>query len=230
MLAKNSSPSTTSPAEQPFWVDEPYPHFAHEVSKPGTTQQHFDLIRIFTYLFPFVFLILVAGTFARFTPLAWIFIALFGLFPFIGIYQQQRRKSSLASAMAVQQQARERTGASTIGSAVHVAGHPLLEREQPVVIALRDDHLSFFSYQSPSPIDTLPVKSLQAIHTVVYDDERVPHVEVIDSTAQALQLVFTWRGHTCTCLFRHMHKVRPIDWYHAIQQARLGALSQVGAA
>ena len=148
----------------------------------------------------------------------------------LGFSRQKQGEALRASAEEIQQRARERTGASTIGSAVHVAGHPLLSRDQPVVIALRDDQLSFFDYQGPNPIDTLPLRNLQTIHTVVYDEERVPHVEVIDSAAQALQLTFVWREQTCTCLFRQMRKVRPIDWYHAIQQAHLCTSSRVSAA
>jgi hypothetical protein len=56
---------------------------------------------------------------------------------------------------------------------------------------------------------------------VVYDDERVAHIDVIDSAAQALQLEFLWRGEKCACLFRRMINPRPIDWYDAIQKARL---------
>ena len=108
-----------------------------------------------------------------------------------------------------------------MGSAIHVAGHPLLARDQPVVLALSGDTLSIYSYNSPIPIDTLPVRHMTSIHTVVYDDERVPHIEVVDSAAQALQLSFSRDNSTWTFLLRRMQKVRPVDWYHAIQQARL---------
>jgi hypothetical protein len=53
-----------------------------------------------------------------------------------------------------------------------------------------------------------------------YDDERVPHIDVIDSAAQALQVTVAANGKEYTCLFRRLRKVRAIDWYHAIQKAK----------
>jgi hypothetical protein len=120
----------------------------------------------------------------------------------------------------IQQLAQQRLGASHIGSALHVAGHPLLQRDQPVVLALAGDQLSIHSYESPVPLDAIPLRNIQTVQTVSYDDERVPYVDVIDSAAQAIQLTFLWRDQTCTCLFRSMKKMRPIDWYQALQQAR----------
>lgn len=123
----------------------------------------------------------------------------------------------------IQQLAQQRLGASHIGSALHVAGHPLLQRDQSVVLALVGDQLNFHSYESPTPLDTIPLRNIQTVQTVSYDDERVPYVDVIDSAAQAIQLTFLWRDQTCTCLFRRMKKMRPIDWYQSLQQARLQA-------
>ena len=73
------------------------------------------------------------------------------------------------------------------------------------------------------PLNTISLKDIQTVQTVSYDDERVPIMNVIDSAAQAIQLTFLWREQTCTCLFRRMKGMRPIDWYQAIQQARLQA-------
>ena len=102
---------------------------------------------------------------------------------------------------------------------IHLAGHPFLSRDQPVVLALANGSLSIYDYASAIPLDTLSPADLLAVPTVVYDDDRVPHLEAIDSAAQAIQLEFTRSGKTWTCLFHHMQKLRPIDWYHAIQQA-----------
>jgi hypothetical protein len=132
------------------------------------------------------------------------------------------RKASLPGD-EIQKLAQERLGALHIGSALHVAGHPLLTRDQPVVLALVSDGLSLYSYDSPIPLDVIPLKDIQSVQTVSYDDDRVPHADVVDSAAQAIQLTFQWRDQTCTCLFRRMKKMRPIDWYQALQQARLQA-------
>ena len=128
---------------------------------------------------------------------------------------QNKRK-----ALDTQEWARITTGSSTIGSAVHVAGHPLLERNQPIVLAPIDNHLSIFRYGSDQPVGIILLKDISSIHTVVYDDERVPYIEVFDSAAQALQISITKQGLPVTFLVRSMHKVRPIDWYHAIENAR----------
>jgi hypothetical protein len=81
-------------------------------------------------------------------------------------------------------------------------------------------NLAIYSYESDQPIDIIPLKHIANIHTVVYDDERIPHIDVVDSTAQALQLVLKYGEQEITCLFRRMKKVRPIDWYHVIQKSR----------
>ena len=107
-----------------------------------------------------------------------------------------------------------------MGSAIHVAGHPSLERDQPIVLAITDDSLDFYSFDSSTALVKLGIDDIDAVKTVVYDDERVPHTEVVDSAAQALQIEFNWKGQVCTVLLRAMKQIRPIDWYHAIQQAR----------
>ena len=132
-------------------------------------------------------------------------------------------KNTQQSTDDIQQLALERLGASHIGSALHVAGHPLLQRDQPVVLALVGGQLSLHSYESPIPLDAIPLRNIQSVQTVSYDDERVPIMDVIDSAAQAIQLTFLWHDQTCTCLFRRMKKMRPIDWYQTLQQARLQA-------
>ncbi len=56
-------------------------------------------------------------------------------------------------------------------------------------------------------------------------DERIPHTDVINSTAQALQFTYKVNDREYTCLFRRMRKVHPIDWYHELQKARFGQIS-----
>jgi hypothetical protein len=138
-----------------------------------------------------------------------------------GIRGIRRRKLILQEISQIQQRAREKTGASLIGSAVHVAGHPRLEREQKVVLALTPTGIQVFSYESDQLVDTISFEQIAAVHTVVYDDERTPHLDTVDSTAQALQLTLKYGNGEFDCLLRRMRKARPIDWYHAIQKNRI---------
>jgi hypothetical protein len=208
--------------QQPFWEDELDPYS----TRPVTSQRWFNVWAVsFSVLITLFILCFSASLFAYVSPTlawAWLILMAFPLVLALGGWRRGKRQRSRIE--QTQERARLLTGASHIGSAVHVAGHPLLAREQRVVLALTDGHLSFYGYDSPTPIDTLPVVELRFVHTIVYDDERIPHFEVIDSTAQALELVFTRNGETWTCLFKQMRKIRPIDWYHAIQQARFSAL------
>lgn len=107
-------------------------------------------------------------------------------------------------------------------SAIHVAGHPLLERDQEVLFSLNRAWLSIYDRGSSELITRLDVNELDKFQTVSYDDQRVPYVNVIDSAAQAILLAFEFEGETCTALFRNMLDVRPIDWYQAILKARVG--------
>jgi hypothetical protein len=200
---------------QPFWKDEPealrkYP------------QSLMSLLRIYGIFFQGMIVVLPALVLWFLSPV-WTFIWLgYMIFIFgVSYYRIRRRKTALNQVRDIQNHAVETIGASHIGSAIHVGGHPLLEREQPVVLALVKDQINIYAYESSTPLDTIALNNLQVIHTVVYDDERVPHIDVIDSAAQALQITFLYCEQPCTCLFRRMRKVRPIDWYHAIQQARL---------
>jgi len=174
------------------------------------------------FIFQVSAVLIPAAIFSIFSkPLMWIWFAISGFSFAAWFYQRQRKQKFSRDIEEIQQSARDQTGATQIGSAIHVAGHPLLQRDQPIVLALVNDQLNIYSYENQIPLDTIPLKNIQEIHTVSYDDERVPHIEAIDSVAQALQLKFLFREQPCTCLFRRMRKIKPIDWYHAIQQIRL---------
>jgi DNA-directed RNA polymerase subunit RPC12/RpoP len=138
----------------------------------------------------------------------------------VRLFLPRIKETPQAKALRIQQLAKDKIGASYLGSAIHTAGHPLLQVNQPVVLALKDSEFSIYAYDSPIPIDTLSVNELHAINPVVFDDDYVPHVGVIDNTAQALQISFQRQNVECVCSFRRMYKVRPIEWYHAIQKAR----------
>ena len=150
----------------------------------------------------------------------WIVIAIPIFFRLTRIYFDWRVNSRNNNAKEIQENALNHTRADHLGSAIHVAGHPLLERDQEVVLALGDRQLSIYDYDVSSPIVVFGIEELDKVQTVSYDDDRVPHVDVIDSAAQALLLTFEFGGDTYTALFRRMLQVKPIDWYHAIQQAR----------
>ncbi len=223
-MAKPSLNNTT-----PFWVDESNMYlFSLQMEKHQSKiilrlmyfYRLLILIGTFSIIGLFIFLStkeLLSWTVAIVAALVYaIFIALLISY---SIVRLRNSAKNMAHARDIQQQAQQLTGASTIGSMIHLAGHPLLSRDQPVVLALANDSLSIYDYTSPVPLDTLSPVDLLSVHTVVYDDDRIPHLEVIDSAAQAIQLEFTRYGKTWTCLFQHMQKLRPIDWYHAIQQA-----------
>jgi hypothetical protein len=80
-------------------------------------------------------------------------------------------------------------------------------------------------------LDAIPIQDIDSVKTVVYDDDRTPHDNVIDPAAQALVITFIRDGLLCSSLFRRMLKTRPIDWYHALEKARhVEAKARKGAA
>lgn len=220
------------PTDQPFWVDDANPYSIKSASSPrvrwleNITQGLTLLIR-FTWLLALFFSIsilpfaLLKIQFNFWISLSCTIIGVIIFSVFMAMLYFRLRKSKRPDVASVQARAKELTGADMIGSAIHTAGHPLLQVNQPVVLALKGDELSLYDYKSSTPIDSIRVKDLQSIETVVYDEDRVPHIGVADNTAQALQITFNFRGNPCTCVFRRMYKVRAIEWYQAIQKARL---------
>jgi hypothetical protein len=201
---------------QPFWKDEPELKSVklHNSFMPFLKIYNVILL-IFFVSIPAYFLAIVSKSLG----LAW--LGLMILVYALSFYQIRYRKSKVNNIDEIQKHAKVTIGALQIDSAVHVAGHPLLQREQPIVLALVSDSLNIYAYENPTPLDTIPLKNIQGIYTVSYDDDRVPHIDAIDSVAQALQITFIWHEQPCICLFRRMGKIKPIDWYHAIQQVRL---------
>jgi len=158
-------------------------------------------------------------------PLAWgvviYFILLPGLGIITGITRKKKWKRLQQEIAEVQRRASEKTGAFLIGSCIHVAGNPKLNRDQNIVLALTPEALVIYPYDRDIPLDTISLQQITAIHTVVYDDERTPHLEAVDSAAQALQLTIKHGNIDYDCLLRSMKNIRPIDWFHAIQKARI---------
>ena len=208
---------------EPFWMDELNPY---SLSTPKTTAKGnaslwiSRMFQIFSIIMHLCILVLVIYLAIKF-PLLWILVVFEAFLIAVRIFLPRFKETRQVKALRIQQLAKDRTGADYLGSAIHTAGHPLLQVDQPVVLALKDSKLSFYTYDSPIPVDTMSVNELHAVSPVVFDDDGIPHAGVIDNTAQALQISFQRQNVECTCSFRRMYKVRPIEWYHAIQKARL---------
>ena len=215
---------TRSKPEQPFWVDDPNPYLPSGRGRiPFAQQTILGLVTCFRISY-YAMLWVIAVFFALKYPVVWIGVVVMAgimLLTFVRVFLLWRKSRGRPTSAYLQQLAKEKTGADLIGSALHTVGHPLLQVNQPVVLGLKGDELSIYGYSSSNPIHTISVRLVQNIQTIVFDEEHVPHTDVIDSTAQALQLTFVWRGNPCMCSFRRMYKVRPIEWYQALQAARL---------
>ena len=211
-----------SSQNEPFWIDEPNPYSrsGSSITPKGSVSWWISRVlmiySIFVLLFIFAIIVLLAIEF----PLLWFLVALEAILITARIFLPRFRETRQAQAIRIQRLAKDKTAADYLGSAIHTAGHPLLQVNQPVVLALKHAELSIYGYDSSTPIDTLSVNDLQAVNLVVFDDHYSPLVDVIDNTAQALQISFQRQRLDCICSFRRMYKVRPIEWYHAIQKAR----------
>ena len=213
---QNNSMST----DQPFWVDDANPYFTLKPNKSGIAFWLSSALSMTTLLIRvavFGFFFYLAFKY----PIFWIFVAVEAFIIGIRIFATRWKKFKQLDSASIQQRAKELTGADMIGSVIHTAGHPLLQTDQKIVLALKSGDLTLYGYESPVPLDTISVKDIQSVDTVTYDEDRVPHIGIADNTAQALQITFTFRGNPCTCVFRRMYKVRAIEWYQAIQKARL---------
>jgi hypothetical protein len=208
-----------NPNAQPFWKDD--------LENTIAIKPYYSLVtgwyaKIMVIVVQLVVFLIPAAFFALISPLlmyVWLIVV---ILIYVNLYFHKRKKRQAAQDIEnTQKKAYALIGTTHLGSAIHVAGHPLLQRDQLVVLALVEDQLNIYSYDNSAPLDSILLKNIKSIHTVVYDDDRTPHIDVIDSAAQALQITFSWHEQLCTCLFRRMRKVRPIDWYHGIQQKRL---------
>ena len=214
--------ATSSGSNPPFWKDELDTLLVtSKFTKPIVTYARYSgLVIIFCS-----YVLIFAAIFAISRPLAWgiliYLIILFGIALLSGRTQRKKWKLIKQEVAQVQGQALEKSGASIIGSCIHVAGNPKLDRDQNIVLALTPAALVIYPYDRDTPLDSISLQQITAIHTVVYDDERTPHLEAVDSAAQALQLSIKYGDFAYDCLLRSMKKVRPMDWYHAIQKARI---------
>ena len=187
-------------------------------SRPFTIFKIFRIILIVFELLAFLFSIIVLVVYYPVFGISVIII----LAIMIGTayYVIQKRSESYKKETDTLQKVRELSGADVIGRAIHVAGHPMLDREQPLILALLSNRLVFYTDKNSEPLADIDLDSIQAVKTVIYDKERNPRTDVIDTAAQVLQIEFDKKGAVYTGMFRKMRGMRPIDWYHSLQQAR----------
>ena len=128
---------------QPFWKDEPEMQSIKTQSSlmPFLKIYNVVLLVFFTSI-PAVFLSLVS----KYLGLAWL-VLMIGIYA-LSYYMKRYRKNFVNNIDETQKHAKETIGASQIGSAIHVAGHPLLQREQQIVLALVGDRLNIYSYEN----------------------------------------------------------------------------------
>jgi len=208
---------------EPFWMDEPNPYYhpkSNSATKRDVSWWFSKAIIAYTIFFVLLWFGLLI-IFAINVPVLWIVVVLLAIAVLLPLFLRRIGKTKLANVTRIQQQAREKTRSDYLGSAIHIAGHPLLQVNQPVVLGLKEFELSIYSYDSSTPIDIIPVNSIIDVSPVVYDDEYIPHVGVIDNTAQALQISVKRNNFDFVCSFRRMYKMRPIEWYHSIQKTRI---------
>jgi hypothetical protein len=211
---------------EPFWMDEPNPYA--RATPPDTQQGRLVqwLVKLMmAYASCTVWLLIAGLVFAAIKyPVVWIFLSPGILLVAVQLVLPRFIETRQAKAMRIQRYATDLLGAELVGSAIHTAGNPALLVDQPVVLALRNQELSIYSYDSPTALDTLSVPDLQSVDLVSLDDDNTPHTGVINRFAQVLQITFRRQGVAYTCSFRRMYKVRPIEWYQALQIARQGGL------
>lgn len=205
--------------QQPFWVDK-------ELIPTFTPRSIRNFNRIIIIYFNVIMWLIAVGSIlviwlSTSSVIALVIIIAFLASITVGLIQRRRNKHTNDLTIAIQDRARELTGAELIGSAIHVAGHPSLEPNQAVVLAFVRDTLIFYPYDNAIVLDQINVRDIETLQTVVYDEDRIPHIDVIDPTAQALQLGINRQGNRWGCLFTRMRSVRAIEWYHAIQKAKV---------
>ena len=75
---------------------------------------------------------------------------------YVNLYFHERKKRQAVQDIEItQKRAYALIGTTCLGSAIHVAGHPLLQRDQPVVLALAEEQLNIYSYDNSAPLDSI---------------------------------------------------------------------------
>ena len=135
-MKSNSSPN------QPFWIDEPDTQIP---TSPTSRRMLVWGVNLIHYSIGFFVILIIAALFAQLgSPvLAWIWVIVTIAFWGFGIYRLRKRKLHVSVVEEIQKRASEMIGANQIGSAIHIAGHPLMQRDQPILLALVKDELYF---------------------------------------------------------------------------------------
>ena len=118
-MKSNSSPN------QPFWIDEPDTQIP---TSPTSRRMLVWGVNLIHYSIGFFVILIIAALFAQLgSPvLAWIWVIVTIAFWGFGIYRLRKRKLHVSVVEEIQKRASEMIGANQIGSAIHVAGHPLM--------------------------------------------------------------------------------------------------------
>jgi len=181
-------------ADHPFWEDMPSGYIKGKNQKTPlyvVASMMKNVVYIFSAIIAILFLIEIQAS-------SWFVLAYFFFILVMSIYSYLKKKTRYSQVEGIQQKAREITGASVIDS------------------ALVHHDFNIYSYLDSTPVSRIPLSEIKSVKLIVYDDERIPHSDIIDSAAQALELRFTFRESECTALFRKMINIRPIDWFHHI--------------
>jgi hypothetical protein len=178
---KNSIP------DEPFWIDEPnsYSRLSTNTTKRSTTGLISGMFAGYTLVARLLIFALIVYLAIKF-PVFWLLVLFEGVVLSMRIFVPRLKQTQQTKAIRIQSLAKDKTGAEYLGIAIHTAGHPLLQVNQPVVLALKGSEFSIYNYESSRPIDTLAVHELVAVDPVVFDNDYIPHVGMIDNTAQAL--------------------------------------------
>jgi hypothetical protein len=202
----------------PFWKDKPDPYAARRSSQERVPVLWRTLMGVYTGLVSISLPALIFWLIAR--PLLYVWLAFCAVIVVRILWLTRRSREEAKAISALQADAYRSTGADFMGSANHVAGHPAQDRDQRILLAVAGNALRIYGFAAPDPLGEIPGSSIRRVDLVVYDDERIPHLDAIDPAAQALQITFDRGAVTSRCLFNRMAGHKPIDWFHELEKLR----------
>ena len=164
-----STSGSEAGGETPFWMEGAirYPVTGSPIKNPAAwIAVLISAYRLIFYGSTLVLLVVLA----LLNPWLWTGVAIWVGILVLILLAVRRGARLRKRIMEVQQRAKLQTGALQIGSTLHTAGHPLLQVDEPVVLALKPGDLSIHNYASPIPIDTILILS-----NVIVFGERLPN-------------------------------------------------------